>query len=87
MRIIIVHRKDSEHRAAVEAFLRDYRQQTGNEIEEIDPDSPEGINFCSVRDIVEYPTIVALAPDGSVYQEWRGAMLPTISEVAGVAAI
>lgn len=87
MRIVIVYRKDSEHRAAVEAFLRDYHQQTGGDIEELDPDSREGINFCSVRDIVEYPTIVALAPDGSVYQEWRGAMLPTIGEVAGVAAM
>lgn len=85
MRIVMVYREASEHRMAVESFLRDYRFRTGRDIETINPDTREGMSFCRLYDIVEYPTIVALGPDNSLYQVWRGAQLPTISEVATVA--
>lgn len=84
MRIVIVYREKSEHRMAVESFLRDYKYRTGRDIETIDPDGREGVAFCELYDIVEYPTIVALTPDGTLYQQWRGT-LPTISDVAMVA--
>lgn len=85
MRIVIVYREASEHRMAVESFIRDYRLRTGKDIETINPDTREGMSFCRLYDIVEYPTIIALMSDGSVYQVWRGAHLPTISEVATIA--
>ena len=85
MRIVLVYREASEHRLAVETFLRDYRFRTGQDIEILDPDSREGMSFCRVYDIVEYPTIIAVGPDGATYREWRGSQLPTISEVAAVA--
>ena len=86
MRIVIVYREVSEHRMAVESFIRDYRMRTGQDVETIDPDSRDGMSFCRLHDIVEYPTIVALTSDGSVYQMWRGSHLPLISEVATVAS-
>lgn len=85
MRIVIVYREASEHRMAVESFIRDYRLRTGHDVETIDPDSRDGMSFCRLYDIVEYPTIVALTDDGRVYQTWRGSHLPLISEVATVA--
>lgn len=85
MRIVIIYREASEYRMAVESFMRDYRYRTGRDIETMDPDSREGMSFCRLYDIVEYPTIIALGPDGSMYQQWRGPHLPTISEVAMVA--
>lgn len=85
MRIVVVYREVSEHRMAVESFIRDYRFRTGQDVEVINPDTREGMSFCRLHDIVEYPTIVALTNDGSVYQMWRGQHFPTISEVAAVA--
>lgn len=85
MRIVIVYREASEHRMAVESFMRDYRMRTGREIETINPDTREGMSFCRLYDIVEYPTIIALTNDGSMYTSWRGQHFPTISEVAAVA--
>lgn len=82
MRIVVVYRAASEHRMAVETFLHDYHFRTGRDIEVMDPDSREGMSFCRLYDIVEYPTIIAIGPDGAMYQQWRGANLPTISEVA-----
>lgn len=84
MRIVVVYREQSEHRAAVEAFIRDYKRRTDDEPEIINPDTRAGADFCRVYDVVEYPTILALGTDGSPYRIWRGAMLPTVDDVVSV---
>ncbi len=82
MKVIAVYRSESEHGRAVEEYLRDFTHQTGRELESLDPDTKEGIEFCRVYDIVEYPTLVALSDDGHLQNSWRGQPLPTISEVS-----
>lgn len=82
MRAVIVYRAESDHRRPVEEFLHDFTRQTGNIVETYSPDDKEGQEFCRVYDIVEYPTMVALADDGQLLATWRGLPLPTISEVS-----
>lgn len=82
MKVAVVYRSESEHARAVEDYLRDFRSRTGRELETIDPDSRDGASMCRVYDIVEYPTIVAIADNGQVQNSWRGLPLPTISEVS-----
>lgn len=82
MRIVVVYRTESDHAREVFDYLRDFRQQTGHYIEEINPDSPAGSGFCQTYDIVEYPTIVALSESGQLQNMWRGRPLPTIAEVS-----
>jgi hypothetical protein len=78
----MVYREASEARAAVENFLEDFARQTGHRIETLNPDSPAGSQFCQTYDVVEYPTLLAIGQDGTLAQTWRGAELPTISEVS-----
>ena len=82
MRVAIVYRQESDHAREVFDYLADMRRVTGKELEEIDPDTADGSQFCRVYDIVEYPTIVALSYDGQLQNLWRGRPLPTISEVS-----
>lgn len=82
MRLVMIYREKSDYRMTVETFLHDYRVRTGQDIETLDPDSREGANMCQTYDIVEYPTLIAIGPDGMMYQMWRGVNLPTVSEVA-----
>lgn len=82
MRVVVVYRVESDHAREVLDYLRDFTRQTGHEIEEINPDSPEGAHFCRTYDIVEYPTMLALDPGGQLQNMWRGRPLPTISEVS-----
>lgn len=82
MKAIIIYRAESDHARAVEDYLRDFKSQTGRELETLDPDSKEGIDFCSVYDIVEYPTVAALSDDGHLQSSWPGLPLPTISELS-----
>lgn len=82
MRVAVVYRYESDHAREVLDYVRDFSRQTGHEIEEIDPDTPDGSWFCRTYDIVEYPTMVALSDNGQLQNMWRGRPLPTISEVS-----
>jgi hypothetical protein len=77
----MVYREKSEHRMAVETFMKDFKDETGGEIEVIDPDTPSGVTFCEVHDVTSYPTLLALTPDGSLAAIWRHS-LPTISDAS-----
>lgn len=82
MKVIVVYKDASDHAREVYDYLRDFERTTGHTLETMNPDSREGVAFCSAYDIVEYPTVVALASDGSLQNMWRGTPLPTISEVS-----
>lgn len=82
MRVVVVWRDNTDYARAVTMFVEDFARQTGHRLEELDPDTSEGESFCRAYDIVEYPSIVALSDDGQMQQLWKGATLPTISEVS-----
>ena len=82
MRVRVIYKEQSDHAREVINYLRDFSRQTGQEIEEINPDTADGAQLCRVYDIVEYPTIIATSEDGSLQNMWRGRPLPTISEVS-----
>lgn len=81
MRLAMVYREKSETRLMAETFMRDFKNQTGGEIETINPDTPAGQQFIETYDIVEYPTLIAIGPDGVEMAKWRGTM-PTISDAS-----
>lgn len=77
----LVYRENSESASAAENFIRDFKAQTGREIETINPDDAAGQRFIEAYDIVEYPTLIAIGFDGSEFTRWRGN-LPTISDAS-----
>jgi len=82
MRVVVIYQEQRDYTREVLDYLRDFERQTGHTLEALDPDSPEGMQFCNTYDIVEYPTLLALSDDGSMQNMWRGTPLPTISEVS-----
>ncbi|MDR0957553.1 MAG: hypothetical protein LBM09_03205 [Candidatus Nomurabacteria bacterium] len=81
MKLVMVYRENSEARAVAETFMREFKMQTGRDVEVVNPETRDGQNFIEVYDVVEYPTLIAIGPDGSVVDKWRG-MMPTISEAS-----
>lgn len=79
MRVLCIYRDNQDYTRATEEWLENIRRQTGREIETMDPD--KNPSFCETYDIVEYPTILALGPNGEVCASWRGSNLPLINEV------
>lgn len=82
MKAIVIYKDESDHAREVTDYLRDFKRQTGHDLETMNPDSPDGADFCRAYDIVEYPSIVAISDDGVMQNLWRGRPLPTISEVS-----
>jgi hypothetical protein len=82
VRVIVVYKDQTDYARSVIDFLRDFQHQTGHEVETMNPDSAEGIDFCQSYDIMEYPTMIALSDDGQMQNTWTGLPLPTISEVS-----
>ncbi len=82
MRVLVVYKQQTDYARQVDDYLFDFKRQTGRELEVLDPESHDGISFCTAYDIVEYPTVVAISDDGQMQNQWRGLPLPTISEVS-----
>lgn len=82
MRVIAIFKDQTDYARTVINFLRDFNRQTGNQLEVMDPDTVEGANFCTIYDIVRYPTIIALSDNGQMQNIWVGLPLPTINEVS-----
>lgn len=82
MRIIAVSRPDSEHRHEFESFLLEFHSRTGRQVELINPDTTDGVDFCRLYEIIEYPAIICLSADGVVAGKWTASNLPSIGELA-----
>jgi len=82
MRVVVIFKDQTDYARTITDYLRDFKVQTGHDLETIDPESGSGIQFCETYDIVEYPTIIALSDGGMMQNLWRGLPLPTISEVS-----
>ncbi len=82
MRVVVIYRDTSEHATTVESYMRDFERQVGRRLETLNPDSPEGADFCRIYDVVEYPSMIALDDEGKLQNFWSGLPLPTIAEVS-----
>lgn len=82
MRVVVVYKQQTDYARQVDDYLFDFKRLTGHDLETMNPESREGISFCTAYGIMEYPTIVALADDGQLQNMWRGLPLPTLSEVS-----
>lgn len=82
MRVVVVYRDNTDYARTVIDFMHDFTSRTGHTLDVVDPDTPEGIDFCLAHDVVEYPTIIALSNASIMQNTWRGLPLPTISEIS-----
>ena len=82
MNALVLYRTNTEAERLVIDFARDFQRQTGKELHLLEADSPEGMELARLYDVVDYPTILARADDGSLLQMWQGPVLPRISEVS-----
>lgn len=82
MRVVVLTKDNTDYARTVTEYLRDFEAQTNHRLEVLDPDTADGTMFAETYDIVQYPTVIAVADDGHVQQVWTGLPLPTIMEVS-----
>lgn len=79
MRIICVYKEGYDYSRTVTDWMEDFYRRTGERIESLNPD--EDPEFCEAYDIVEYPTMLAIGPNGEAAAIWKGEPLPLFDEV------
>lgn len=82
MRVVVLYKQQTDTTRQVEEFMADFYRQTGHQLESMDPESPDGVSFCTAYDILEFPSIIAISDNGQLQNYWSGLPLPTISEVS-----
>jgi hypothetical protein len=82
MRVVVIYKDQTDYARTVTDYLRDFEDQTGSQLETMDPDTPDGVQFCTTYDILEYPTIIASTDEGIMQKTWSGLPLPTIMELS-----
>lgn len=82
MRTVVVYKDRTDYARSVEEFLRYFTTVTGRELEVLDPETRDGVGFCTTYDIMQYPTVIALSDDGRMLHKWEGIPLPTVNEVS-----
>lgn len=83
MKIVVLYRSNSDHGRAVEEYVHEYRSRhQGARVEVLKLESREGSAMASLYDVMSYPTIMALANDGSVLKSWQGTELPLMDDLA-----
>ena len=82
MRVVVIYKDQTDYARTVTDYLRDFQHQTGHDLETLNPETLDGIQFCQTYDIIDYPTIIAISDDSVMQNSWRGLPLPTISELS-----
>lgn len=82
MKVVVIYKDNSDHAREVIDYMRDFKQQTGHDLETLDPESVDGVSFCRAYDILQFPTLIAISDEGHMQNIWQGTPLPTISEVS-----
>ena len=82
MRVVVVYKEQTDYARQVIDFMADFKRQTGHDLEVMNPESAEGIDFTRIYDIMILPTVIALSNEGAMQNTWVGLPLPTISEVS-----
>lgn len=84
MRVVIVVKTQSEYYREAYEWQTDFKRETGEEAELIDPETIEGEIFVSTREIMQYPTLVVLGVNGEILRKWSGIPLPQFDQVTYV---
>ncbi|MFZ2126229.1 MAG: hypothetical protein WAV04_01840 [Candidatus Microsaccharimonas sp.] len=82
MKVVVIYKDNTDYTREVTDYLRDFKRQTGHDLAILDPESPEGVDFCRTYDILRFPSLIAISDEGQLQNIWQGTPLPTISEVS-----
>lgn len=85
VKVLVLYQPNSEFASNAESYVRDFQRQhdLGNKMELVSVNTRDGAATASLYDIMAYPSVLAIADDGSVLNVWVGPQMPLMDEVAG----
>lgn len=82
MRAVVLYHFKSDHAGKVEDFIRDFKRFKNKDLERLSLETVEGSELAKLYDIVRYPAIMIIGPQGKLERFWQGENLPLMDEVS-----
>ncbi len=83
MKVVVLYHPKSEHGGKVQDYARDFHiRYPDHKLELLSVDTKEGANMATLYDVTRYPSMLAIAPDGTMHKLWQDEYLPLMDEVA-----
>lgn len=87
MRIVILYHPDSEQAGPAQTFKHDFEAaHYGHKVELMSLETTEGSELAKTYDIVRYPAILVMGPEGRLQQMWQDQPWPSMDEVLAYAS-
>ena len=83
MRAVVLYHPKSEHEGIVQDYVHEFKRFKGKELELLSLETREGAELAKLYDVVRYPAILIIGPDGALQKVWEAPMLPLMNEVDG----
>ena len=81
MRVVALYHPKSDHGGRVEDYVAEYKRFRDFEIDLVSLETTEGAEMASLYDVNQYPSILAIANDGSLQKAWQSEPLPAMNEI------
>jgi hypothetical protein len=88
MRTVILYHPNSEQAGISEDYKKEFeRRHPGFKIDLISLETVEGAELAKLYDVVRYPAILAMGPNGSLQKLWQDQPWPLLDEVYSYASV
>jgi len=84
MKVLVLYRPESEHRARIEEFISNFNASNSysGKLDVINVDTREGVSSASLYDVTRYPAVLVVRDDGIMQKLWQGIEeVPLVNEV------
>lgn len=81
MRAVVLYHPISDHAGQVEGYVHDFKRFKGKEIEKLSLETMEGSELARLYDVVRYPAILVIGPDGRLQKMWQAPEMPLMDEL------
>jgi len=86
MRTVILYHPNSDKAGMAEDYKRDFeKRHQGKKIDMLSLETVEGAEMAKLYDVVRYPAILAIGPDGVLLALWQDQPWPLMDEVSAYA--
>ncbi|MBI2285551.1 hypothetical protein HYU82_01865 [Candidatus Saccharibacteria bacterium] len=82
MRAVILYHPRSEHEGTVQEYVHDFKRFKGKDLEMVSLETREGADLARLYDVVRYPAIIVIGPDGVLQKIWEAPIMPLMDEVS-----
>jgi hypothetical protein len=81
MRAVILYHPQSDHGRQVEEYAHDFKRFKGKQLELVSLETKEGADLAKLYDIVRYPAVLIIGPNGAMQKVWEAPLMPLMDEV------